>query len=80
MTWLHARTRKLGKEGTLQIMYGIEGAHHLPEQNLDHLEGLPWFAAGSGGKRRPQPTAVGYLWGVDGFRLPVQQVRKPDLL
>ena len=39
MTWLHARTRELGKEGTLQIMYGIEGAHHLPEQNLDHLEG-----------------------------------------
>ncbi len=39
MAWLHARTRELGKEGTLQIMYGIEGAHHLPEQNLDHLEG-----------------------------------------
>ena len=39
MTWLHARTRELGTEGTLRIMYGIEGSHHLPEQNLDHLEG-----------------------------------------
>lgn len=39
MSWLQARTSELKTDGTLRIMYGIEGSHHLPEQNLDHLEG-----------------------------------------
>jgi len=39
MEWLEGRCRELSPEGTLQIMYGIDGRHHLEEETLDHLEG-----------------------------------------
>jgi GH15 family glucan-1,4-alpha-glucosidase len=39
MEWLEARCRELSPEGTLQIMYGIDGRHRLDEEILDHLEG-----------------------------------------
>jgi GH15 family glucan-1,4-alpha-glucosidase len=39
MDWLEARCRELAPDGTLQIMYGIDGRHHLPEETLDHLAG-----------------------------------------
>lgn len=37
--WLEARTHELEPDGSLQIMYGVEGRHDLKEQILDHLEG-----------------------------------------
>jgi GH15 family glucan-1,4-alpha-glucosidase len=37
--WIEARCHELDPDGSLQIMYGIDGRHHLPEQTLDHLEG-----------------------------------------
>ncbi len=37
MRWLIERCRE--GHGTLQIMYGIDGRHELPEENLSHLEG-----------------------------------------
>jgi GH15 family glucan-1,4-alpha-glucosidase len=39
MQWLEARTHELNPDGSLQIMYGIEGQHALSEEALDHLEG-----------------------------------------
>jgi GH15 family glucan-1,4-alpha-glucosidase len=39
MDWLEGRCRELSPEGTLQIMYGIDGRHRLEEETLDHLEG-----------------------------------------
>ena len=39
MGWIEARCNELGPDGSLQIMYGIDGRHELPEQELDHLEG-----------------------------------------
>ncbi len=39
MEWLEARCRELPEGQTLQIMYGIDGRHELPEETLDHLEG-----------------------------------------
>ena len=39
MRWLMARCRELNPDGTLQIMYGIDGRHELTEQILPHLEG-----------------------------------------
>jgi len=39
MGWLDARCHELKDEGTLQPMYGIDGAHELTESTLDHLEG-----------------------------------------
>lgn len=39
MDWLEARCHELEPDGTLQIMYGIDGRHRLDETVLDHLEG-----------------------------------------
>ena len=37
--WLAERSHELEPDDSLQIMYGIDGRHHLPEQTLDHLSG-----------------------------------------
>ena len=38
MGWLEARCRETD-DGTLQVMYGIDGRHTLAEESLDHLSG-----------------------------------------
>lgn len=39
MDWIEARCHELNADGSLQIMYGIDGRHKLDEQLLDHLDG-----------------------------------------
>ena len=39
MKWLEARCHELNPDGSLQIMYGIDGRHTLTEETLDHLDG-----------------------------------------
>lgn len=39
MGWIEQRCRELNPDGSLQIMYGIDGRHRLLEETLDHLEG-----------------------------------------
>jgi len=39
MKWIEARCAELNPDGSLQIMYGLDGRHALPESTLDHLEG-----------------------------------------
>ena len=39
MGWLEARGQELNPDGSLQIMYGIDGRHELKEETLDHLDG-----------------------------------------
>jgi len=39
MKWIEARCKELNPDGSLQIMYGIDGRHELTEEHLDHLEG-----------------------------------------
>ncbi len=39
MGFIEARCNELGKDGSLQVMYGIDGRHELTEVTLDHLEG-----------------------------------------
>jgi GH15 family glucan-1,4-alpha-glucosidase len=39
MTFLEARCKELNEDGSLQIMYGIDGRHRLVEERLDHLDG-----------------------------------------
>ncbi len=39
MEWLGARLRELNPDGSLQIMYGIDGRHKLTEETLKHLDG-----------------------------------------
>jgi len=37
--WLASRVQESGGDGSLELMYSIDGRHELPEQILDHLEG-----------------------------------------
>jgi GH15 family glucan-1,4-alpha-glucosidase len=39
MEWIEARCGDLGPDGSLQIMYGIDGRKELVEESLPHLEG-----------------------------------------
>ena len=39
MNWLEARCQDLGPDGSLQIMYGLDGRRKLTEERLEHLEG-----------------------------------------
>ena len=39
MDWVEARCHELDPDGSLQIMYGVDGRHTLTEETLDHLEG-----------------------------------------
>ena len=39
MGWIEARCGELNADGSLQIMYGVDGRHDLPEEILPHLEG-----------------------------------------
>jgi len=49
MGFLEARTHELERDGSLQVMYGIDGRHSLEEEALDHLEGY----------RRSAPVRIG---------------------
>lgn len=39
MSWIDARAHEVGRDGSLQIMYGINGEHELKESQLKNLEG-----------------------------------------
>jgi len=39
MHWIEARCDELNPDGSLQVMYGVDGRHRLTEQTLPHLEG-----------------------------------------
>jgi GH15 family glucan-1,4-alpha-glucosidase len=39
MRWMMARCQELEPDGSLQIMYGIDGRHDVREESLAHLEG-----------------------------------------
>ena len=39
MRWVMKRGEELEPDGSLQIMYGLDGRHELPEETLTHLEG-----------------------------------------
>ena len=39
MSWLEARCHELNPDGSMQVMYGIDGRHDLTEETLDHFEG-----------------------------------------
>jgi GH15 family glucan-1,4-alpha-glucosidase len=39
MDWLDARCHEADPDGSLQVVYGIDGRHDLKEEELSHLEG-----------------------------------------
>ena len=38
-SWIQDRCGELGPDGSLQVAYGLDGRHKLPEEVLSHLEG-----------------------------------------
>ena len=64
MRWLEARCGELEADGSLQIMYGIDGRHILTEETLSHLEGYRQSApvrVGNGAFRQLQLDIYGEL-------------------
>jgi Glucoamylase and related glycosyl hydrolases len=49
MQFLEARCHELEADGSLNVMYGIDGRHDLGEETLDHLEGY----------RKSSPVRIG---------------------
>ena len=39
MSWIDDRCENSGQDGSLQLMYGIDGSGELTEETLDHLDG-----------------------------------------
>ena len=39
MKWLEERCKESAPDGSLQVLYGIDGSHDLPEEVFRHLEG-----------------------------------------
>jgi len=39
INWIECRCHERNPDGSLQIVYGIDGRHDLTEKNLEHLEG-----------------------------------------
>ncbi len=64
MAWLEARCHELEPDGSLQILYGIDGRHQVEEQVLDHLEGYAGsrpVRIGNGAYRQRQLDIYGEL-------------------
>ena len=82
MRWLTDRFREsAGRgDGPLQIMYGVDGRADLEEEVLDHFEGYARIGSGADRKRRRRPAPARHLRRADRLGVPLQQVRRADLL
>ncbi len=49
MNWIEERCNELDPDGSLQVMYGLDGRHDLSEETLSHLEGY----------RKSSPVRIG---------------------
>ena len=80
MAWIEDRCHELNPDGSLQIMYGIDGRHQLTEETLDHLEGYRGSSPVRIGNGRLSSVSARHLRRAYGCGLPLQQVRGTDLL
>jgi GH15 family glucan-1,4-alpha-glucosidase len=65
MEWLAARVGEAESDGSLQIVYGIDGRHDLKEETLDHLDGYRGsrpVRIGNGAYRQLQLDIYGELF------------------
>ena len=79
MRWIEQRCAELEPDGSLQIMYGIDGRHELPEETLPHLEGYMGSRPVRIGNARVHAAPARHLRRADGLGLPLRQVRRADL-
>ena len=78
--WLEDRLpRDATPTARLQIVYGIDGRHR-PHRGELAIWRATAARAGADRQRRPRPAPARHLRRADGRRLPVQQVRRADLL
>ena len=64
MNWIKARCDELEPDGSLQVMYGLDGRHNLPEEILSHFEGYKKSAPvriGNGAAKQLQLDIYGEL-------------------
>jgi GH15 family glucan-1,4-alpha-glucosidase len=64
MNWIKARCDELEPDGSLQVMYGLDGRHNLPEEELSHWEGYKKSAPvriGNGAAKQLQLDIYGEL-------------------
>ena len=80
MRWVMARCAELEPDGSLQIMYGLDGRHELPEETLPHLEGYMGSRPVRIGNAAYDAPPARHLRRADGLGLPVRQVRLADLV
>ncbi len=80
MHWIEQRCAEMHPDKGLQIMYGIDGRHDLPEIELGQSRRLPRQPARAHRQRRVRPAPARHLRRVDGLGLPLRQVRPPHRL
>ena len=80
MSWLEARCREAPAEHGLQILYSIDGGPAPPELTLEHLSGYRGSRPVRIGNGAADQLPAGHLRRVHGLGLPLQQVRRADLL
>ena len=74
MDWLEARARESrgGPNGPLQIMYGIDGRHEIPEHDARPSRRLSRVQAGAHRQRRRRPAPARHLRRAARLGVPVQ--------
>ena len=80
MNWLEARCQQSKADGSLQLMYGIDGRTRSHGGDARPPRRLPGLAPGPDRQRRLRPASARHLRRADGRRLPLQQVRIAHLL
>jgi GH15 family glucan-1,4-alpha-glucosidase len=78
MGWIEARCQNSGPDGSLQLMYGLDGRRNLTEETLDHLDGYRGsrpVRLGNGAYDQLQLDIYGEL--MDAVYLPLQQAGDP---
>ena len=68
MRWIEASCSKLEPDGSLQVLYGIDG-RHIFNESISPPGGLPTVCARAYWQRCRQPAPTRYLWRAHGCGL-----------